>query len=146
MKLKLWYDKRCDLFYVRGRIHEKSKQCLNFTLCLFKPVHGTISFKYNEQGRKCDWCLCHMKPCRAFNLVFGWIWDRKWIHWENWIPVAEFDNCPLAKCYCSILDWSMFVWRCHRRKPTWKLAGFAQRILCSQYHTVMQKWNKYCSL
>jgi len=25
--------------------------------------------------------------------------------------------------------------------PHEKLAGFAQRILCSQYHTLMQKWN-----
>jgi len=60
-------------------------------------------------------------------------------------PVAEFDNYLLAKCYwrSRILDWSMLVWRCHRRKPIWTLTGFAQRMLCSQYHTVMQKWNKY---
>jgi len=27
--------------------------------------------------------------------------------------------------------------------PYTKLAGFAQRMLCSEYHTPMQKWNKY---
>jgi len=26
---------------------------------------------------------------------------------------------------------------------TKKLAGFAQCILCSLYHTLMRKWNKY---
>jgi len=29
------------------------------------------------------------------------------------------------------------------KNPYEKLAGFAQRILRNQYHTVMQKWNKY---
>jgi len=61
--------------------------------------------------------------------------DRKWSHCVKWIPVTEFDNCPLAKCYwhSSIEDWSLLVWRCQWRNPIQKMVGFAQRMLCSQY-------------
>jgi len=30
-----------------------------------------------------------------------------------------------------------------QKTHTKKLAGFAQRILCSLCHTVIQKWNRY---
>jgi len=107
-----------------------------------KEVQGTNSCKYNE-GNVTDVCFkCLMKPYRTFNLVFGWIWPRKRSHWENWIPVAAFDICSLAKCYwhSSMLDWSNVCIEIPSEKTHTKNC----LVLLNPYYvtanTLMQKW------
>ena len=115
-------------------------------LKIFCVRHCSNSFKYNE-GNVIDVCFkCLMKRYRTFWFSFWIKLARKWSHWENWIQVAEFDDCPLAKCYwhSSMLDLGMLVWRCPRRKPIRKTAWFcSMHIMYNQYHTLMQKWNEY---
>ena len=60
--------------------------------------------------------------------------------WHNliivrWQKITDTVAYWTEVCFCMEMP--------SEKNPHEKLAGFAQRILCSQYHNVMQKWNKY---
>jgi len=84
-----------------------------------------------------------MKPYWNFILVFGRIWQSEAIgkfehHWQHLI--IPWQNVTDTVAYWAEIS----LYKDAIGENTYKkLAGFAQRILCSLYHTVMQKWKMY---
>jgi len=94
---------------------------------------------------KCHWCLHQMRYENLLDLYFSfWTNLAKRSHWENWTPLAAF-NYPLANVTDAVAYWvEISLYKDAIGENTYKKrAGFAQRILCSLYHTVMQKWKTY---
>jgi len=59
--------------------------------------------------------------------------------WQNFIIICWQNVNDTVACWTEVCLYGDAV----GENPYEKLSGFAQCILCSQYHTVMQKWNKY---